>query len=275
MTDRRSPAWRLLILVIGAVALLGLVAAAACNDDDDDSSDGAGNGNGDPAATMSDGDGDGDSNGDGDGDGDGDGGSLADLAAFGGDYDSFTGKVTYDITDFSTGDSAGLTGVTTMSIYQKNGSSRFDISSADGDIIFISTPDASYLCSGGSDCLKYSADDENAGAAVSVFAGVFSAAAISRGIGEIPDGVDIDVSSETIAGIDATCFQYSGDLDPDQAGDEGGEFCFSDGGLLLRLAFQGVGQSSSFEATSASEDVPDSDFDPPFDVIDVSDLFQP
>ncbi|MCH8201038.1 MAG: hypothetical protein IIB85_03865, partial [Chloroflexi bacterium] len=118
MTDRRSPAWRLLILMIGAIALLGLVAAAACGDDDD--------GNGDPAATTD----------DGNGDGGGDGDLLADLAAFGGDYDSFTGKVTYDLTDFAGGDS----GITSMSIYQKDGSSRYDISSEDGDITFISTP---------------------------------------------------------------------------------------------------------------------------------------
>jgi hypothetical protein len=256
MTDRRSPAWRLLILIIGAIALLGLVAAAACTSDEDDGGDGD---SGDPTATMDDG-------------GDGGDDSLADLAAFGGDYDSFTGKVTYDIADFSTGDGAGLTGITSMTIYQKNGSSRFDISNADDDIIFISTPDASYLCSGGSDCLKYAADDENAGAAVSAFSGLFSADSINRSIDDIPDGLDFDVTSETIAGLDATCFKATGDLDPGQAGDESSEFCFSDGGLMLRLALESAGQSSSFEATSASEDVPDSDFDPPYPVIDLSDF---
>ncbi|MCI0839900.1 MAG: hypothetical protein J4O00_09765 [Chloroflexi bacterium] len=269
MTDRRSPAWRLLILIIGAIALLGLVAAAACNDDD-----GGDDGSGDPAATMDDFDG---GEGD-DGNGDGGGDSLAELAAFGGDYDSYTGKVTYDITDFSTGDGAGLTGVTSMTIYQKNGSSRLDISNSDDDIIFISTPDASYLCSGGSDCLKYAADDELAGAAVSIFSGLFSADSINRSIDDIPAGLDFDVTSETIAGLDATCFKATGDLDPGQAGDESSEFCFSDGGLLLRLAFEGADQSSIFEATSASEDVLDSDFDPPYPVIDLGDLgdiFQP
>ena len=267
MRDRRSPAWRLLILMIGAIALLGLVAAAACTSGDDDGGDGD---SGDPTATM---DGDG-----GDGDGEGDSDSLAELAAFGGDYSSYTGKVTYDITDFSTGDSAGLTGVTSMTIYQKDGSSRLDISSPDGDIIFISTPDASYLCSGGSDCLKYAADDELAGAAVSIFSGLFSADSINRSIDDIPAGLDFDVTSETIAGLDATCFKATGNLDPSQAGDESSEFCFSDGGLLLRLAFEGADQSSIFEATSASHEVADSDFDPPYPVIDLGDLgdiFQP
>ncbi|MCH7617271.1 MAG: hypothetical protein IIB18_05360 [Chloroflexi bacterium] len=269
MTDRRSPAWRLLILIIGAIALLGLVAAAACTSGDDDGGDDSDDSD-EPAATMDDFDGD--------GGGEGDDDSLAELAAFGGDYDSYTGKVTYDITDFSTGDSAGLTGVTSMTIYQKNGSSRLDISNPDDDIIFISTPDASYLCSGGSDCLKYAADDENAGAAVSVFSGLFSADSINRSIDDIPAGLDFDVTSETIAGLDATCFKATGDLDPGQAGDESSEFCFSDGGLLLRLAFEGADQSSIFEATSASEDVLDSDFDPPYPVIDLGDLgdiFQP
>ncbi len=263
MTNPRSRALRLLILIIGAVALLGLVAAAACTSGDDDDD---GNDNGDPTATMDAADGD-----DGDDDSDGDD-SLASLSSFGSDYDSYTGKVTYDITDFSTGDSAGLTGISTMSIYQKGASSRFDISSPDGDIIFISTPDASYLCSGGSDCLQYAADNQNAGAAVSAFSGLFSADAITGGIDDIPDGVDFDVTSETIAGLDATCFKYSGDLDATAAGDESGEFCFSDGGLLLRLGFESAGVSSSFEATSASEDVSDSDFDPPYPVTDLSDL---
>lgn len=258
MTNRRSPTWRLLMLMIGAIALLGLVAAAACGDDDD------GGGNGDPTATQANGDGDGDDDSDSDGD------SLADLAAFGSGYDSFTGKVTYEIVDFIGGDS----GIASMSIYQKDGSSRFDISSTDGEIIFISTPDATYLCTEGQ-CLKYAADDETAGAGVDALAGIFSADAITEGIGDIPDGVDIDVTSEKIAGIDATCFSATGDLDPDQAGDESSEFCFSDGGLMLRLKFEGADGSGSFEATSASEDVPDSDFDPPFDVLDLSDLLQP
>ncbi len=267
MTEQRSRARRLIILMLGAIALFGL-AAAACTSGDDDGGDDSG----DPTATMDDGGGDGGGGGDDGGD------SLAELAEFGGDFDSITGKVTYDITDFSTGDSAGLTGVTSMTIYQKNGSSRLDISNADDDIIFISTPDASYLCSGGSDCLKYAADDENAGAAVSAFSGLFSADSINRSIDDIPDGSDFDVTSETIAGLDATCFKATGDLDPGQAGDESSEFCFSDGGLMLRLAFESAGQSSSFEATSASEDVPDSDFDPPYPVIDLGDLgdiFQP
>ena len=266
MTDRRSPTWRLLMLMLGAIALLGLVAAAACGDDD-----GGDDGGGDPAATMDDFDGD-DGGDDGEGDGDGGSDSLAELAAFGGDYESYTGKVTYDISDFDTGDGAGLGGVSTMTIYQKGGSSRLDISSPDGDIIFINTADASYLCSGGADCLKYSADDETAGAAVSVFSALFSDESINQMIGDIPNGLDFDATSETIAGLDATCFKTTGDLDPTEAGDETSEFCFSDGGLMLRLAFGSGGLSSSFEASSASEDVPDSDFDPPFPVTDLGDL---
>ncbi len=257
MTNRRSPAWRLFILMIGAIALLGLV-AAACGDDDDS---GNGDGGGDPTATTNDGDGNGD------GDGDGDGSSLADLASFGDDYKSFNGKVTYSMTGFIGGGS----GVGSMTIYQKDGSSRFDISSEDGDITFISTPDATYFCTEGQ-CIQYPADDDTASAGVDAFASIFSADTINEGIDDIPDGVDVNVSNETIAGIDATCFSATGDLDPDQAGDESSEFCFSDGGLMLRLAFESAGESGSFEATSASDDVPDSDFEPPFPVTDLSDL---
>jgi len=268
MTTRHSPAWRLFILMIGAIALLGLVAAAACGDDDDS---GDGNGNGSPTATASEGDGNGDptaTTDDGDGDGNGSGSSLADLAAFGSDYESFNGKVTYNITDF-----VAEGGVSSMTIYQKDGSSRFDIASDTGDISFISTPDASYLCSEGQ-CLQYPADDNTANASVDAFASLFSAETITEEIDDIPDGVDVNTTSETIAGLDATCFTASGDLDPTQAGDESSQFCFSDGGLLLRLAFEGATESGSFEATEASGDVPDSDFEPPFPVIDFSDIFQ-
>ncbi len=284
MTNRRSPAWRLLILMIGAVALLGLV-AAACGDDDDGGND---NGNGDATATDdaggfgagngdSNGNGDGDGDGDGGGDGDGDGGgdgddsSLADLAGFGDDYESFEGKVTYNITGFTAEGGLG-----SMSIYQKGTSSRFDITSDDGEVIFISTPDATYLCTEGQ-CLQYPADDDTASAGVASLASIFSADTISEGIDDIPAGVDVDVTSETIAGVDATCFSATGDLDPNQAGNESSEFCFSDGGLLLRLAFEGADESGSFVATAASDDVPDSDFDPPYDVFDLGDLgdFQP
>lgn len=274
MTDQRSPAWRLFILILGAVAILSLVAAACTSGDDDD----GGNGD-DPTATTDAGNsGDNDDNGDdadGDGDGDGDSDSLAQLAAFGDDYDSFSGQVSYTITDFGGGDNAGLSDISTMTIYQKGSSSRFDISSADGDISFISTPDASYLCSSGTsggDCLQYPADDVNAGASVASFATLFSASSINEGIDDIPNGVNVVTSNEEIAGVDATCFTATGDLDPSQAGDESSQFCFSDGGLMLRLQFESAGETVSFEATSASEDVPDSAFEPPFPVTDLSDL---
>ncbi len=267
MTNRRSRR-RLLLLAIGAIALLGLVAAAACNDDD---GGGGGGGNGDPTATMS----DGNDNGNGsaptatmtDDNGNDGGSSLDDLANFTSDYEAFEGMVTYVI-DF-TGNEGGLS---SMTIYQKGGSSRFDVSTDEGDVAFISTPDATFLCAD-SQCLQYPAEDSTASAGVDAFVSLLSAETITQEIDNIPNDVDVSVPDETIAGIDGTCFTYSGDLDPAQAGDESGQFCFSDGGLLLRLTFADSTETGSFEATSASDDVPDSAFEPMFPVTDLSDLF--
>ena len=90
----------------------------------------------------------------------------------------------------------------------------------------------------------------------------------------LPDGVDVNVSEEKIAGVNATCFSASGDLDDTTPGDESGEVCFAEGGLLLRLTFESAGESGTLEAVEADSEVDESDFEPPFEVVDLSDLGQ-
>ena len=251
MTHPRSRTMRLLILIIGAVALLGLVAAAACTSGDDDGGDGD---NGDPTATVDAAD-DGD-----DGDDDDGGSTLADLLGVVDQYEAFTGVVTYDTSNFSSEGDLG-----SISIYQSGTSSRYEFGDGDGESIFITTPDASYQCADDM-CLKLPGTGTIAAVLTSFFS-IFGPAVIAANVGALPGGIDVDMSSESIAGIDATCFKYSGDLDATQTGNESSEMCFSSGGILLRMVFEDASGGGSIVATSASDTAPDpSVFEPPYPV---------
>ncbi len=257
-----------LLLTLALTAAMVIIALSACGgDDDDDGGDDAGDetpaatqdgGNGDHAtATPADHD-----------DGDGGGDAAAALADFASDYEGFTGMVKYEAKNFS-GDAAGFS---SMAIYQTEGYSRIDIESADGNVILIDTPDASYMCAE-NQCLQYPAGD-SAGNSLAGLTELFDPGSIEDSFGDLGDDVNIDVSDEEIAGVDATCFSAEGDLDPETPGDESGEVCFAEGGLMLRLTFESGGESGTFEAVEASSDVSQSDFEPPFEVIDLSELGQ-
>lgn len=206
MTDNASRSRaRWLLVLLALTATLFLVVASACGGDDDDD-DGGDNG---PTATES-------SDGGDDGgeetpsDGDDDGGDAAEeLAALAGEYEQFEGYVKYEASNFGGTDST----LSSMAIYQKEGYSRVDIESADGNVILITTPDATYMCAE-EQCLKYPAG-EDAGDAAGAFTQFIDPSVIEDQFGDLPDGVDFDVSEEEIAGVDATCFSASGDLDED------------------------------------------------------------
>lgn len=185
------------------------------------------------------------------------------------EYQTFTGKIRYEIKGFSSADASSLTA---MSFYQEGDKSRTDIESPDGNVIFINTPAASYMCTE-NQCLK-SAGSGGAGDALAPFAELINPAQIESTFGSLPKGVDIKKSSAKIAGMSATCFSAQGDLDPETPGDESGEVCFSEDGLMLRLKFTSSGESGTFEATEASTRVADKDFEPPFEVTDLGDLGQ-
>ena len=264
MTEASQSRARWLLVLLALTAALFLVVGSACGGDDDDDDSG---GNSPTATDSADGGDDGGDETPTDSDSDGNGGDAADqLAAFAGEYEQFNGYVKYGASNFSSDDS-----LSSMALYQKGDKSRIDIESADGSVTLIETPDASYVCSEGQ-CIQYPAGDT--GGVGDIFTAFLDPAAIQSGFLDVADDVDFDVSKKKIAGIDATCFSASGDLDPDTPGDEQGEVCFAEGGLLLRLTFVGGGESGTFEAVEADSDVPDDAFDPPFDVIDLSDLGQ-
>jgi hypothetical protein len=272
VTDNASQSRaRWLLLLLALTAAIFLVVASACGGDDDD--DDGGDNEATATESADGGDDGGDDSGDetpadgGDGDDDGDSGdAAADLAALAGDYEKFEGYVKYDAQNFGGADS----GLSSMAIYQKGDSSRIDMESADGNVILITTPDATYMCTE-NQCLKYPSGEDTGGFA-DAFAGLIDPGTIESEFGDLGNDVDINVSKEKIAGLDATCYSATGDLDDTVPGDESSEVCFAEGGLLLRLTSDTGGESFTLEATEADTDVPNDAFEPPFEVVDLGDL---
>jgi len=237
VTEASHSRTRWLLALLALVAALFLVVASACGGDDDE--DVGDNG---ATATQSSNDG-GDDGGDDNGEND-----LSELTA---DYERFEGHVKYTASGFPEDDL-----LRSMEIYQAGSNSRVDIDSDEGLVTIIDTPDASYVCSK-DQCLQYPAG--NTGGVGSLFTSFIDPATIEDQFGDAA----YDVTTEEIAGLDATCFKASGN-----------EVCFGDGGLLLRVTFAEANGSGTLEAVEAGTDIPDDAFDPPFDVIDLGDFGQ-
>jgi hypothetical protein len=237
-------------LIAGSAAILMLVLITACGGGDD-KTDSGGNatatnsssgGEKTPAAT----------------DATGSDGS-SDLSALAAEYGNFTGVVKYETSGF--GDS-----LTAMKIYKDKARSRVDYEGSDGSGSFITNADGSFACAE-NQCIKYPAGQGlDPTAAFTTF---ISAETIEKSYGDIPEGVDVKKSSRQIAGTDATCYTYSGDIDKTEAGDESGEICFAQSGLLLRLEFSGASGGGTFNAVQASQDVSEADFEPPFPITEI------
>jgi hypothetical protein len=244
------------------LALTGaLLLVVACGGDDE-STDGDSS---EPTATRESGGEEEESTPDaGDGDTSGDD-AASDLAALAGEYSDFSGVVKYETSGF------GDESFSTMTIYRDGSNSRVDYEGTDGSGSFITNADGSFACAE-NQCLKYPAGQGIDPTAA--FTAFINPETVRESFGEVPDGVDVDRSSEEIAGLDATCYTYSGDLDEEESGDESGKICFSDSGILLRLEFESASGSGKFEAVEASEGADDADFEPPFDVVDLGDFGQ-
>ena len=257
--DAGNKTWSWLFAVLGVTVAVALLLVAACGGDDEKTDEGGG----EPTATRESGDGDETPTPD---SGDGDGGDAAsDLSALAADYGDFTGVVKYETSRFE-GDS-----FTSMTIYKDGSLSRVDYVGAVGSGSFITNEDGSFVCAE-NQCIQFSAGQGvDPTAALTAF---ISAESVQKAYGDVPEGVDVEKSSEEIAGVDATCYKYSGDIDESAVGDESGEICFSESGLLLRLDFSGTSGGGKFEAVEAEEGVSDTDFEPPFDVVDLGELGQ-
>ena len=256
---KNRPLWWI-ILTLGAAILLTL--AVACGDDDDDSTGDDDDGSPvatTPAAGDDDDDDDAPSDDDDDDGGDDDdvSGLLGELEDFAGDYEGATGVVTYDF--ISEGETLSWT------IYSDGTNSRVDVDSADGGFITITTPTESYFCSasGGTGfCFPGGEGSGDTNPYLGLFTGFASSAAIFTYLDAFSD-VDVSESSENIAGVDANCYQASGDL----VGDSGTlKWCFSDSGLLLLAQYDLESGDFEMRATSFSDNVPGDAFEPPYEV---------
>lgn len=249
--------WRWFFAVLSVALVASLLMMAGCSSDDEDEDTG---GDSQPTTTKTTGSGDKTPDPADDGGDD----AASDLSALAENYEDFTGVISYKTTGF--GD-----GFTTMKIYKGENASRVDYESAEGTGSIISTDGAIYLCGEGV-CIKYPTGDSSLDPTAGLTA-LISAQSIAEVYGDIPDGVDVEKSSEKIAGVDATCYTYSGDIDETTDGDESGAICVSESGLLLRLKFDGD-EGGQFEATEAEDDISDADFEPPFPVTELPNFGQ-
>ena len=255
MNTRTS--WLKLFLIIGAA--IAVLAVAACGGGDDNTSSNT------PAASSSNGSGATGSSATNTAEataGSTDSNDVLDqLAALGNDIDQVTGKVSYNVTDAD-----GST--STFTLYAKPPKSRIDStdSSDNSTTSFIETEDASYTCESTSNsCLKTPATSGSS-AGLGLFGAFFSPEYVDALVSAArAQGIDVQKSSENIAGTDADC--YSGT----ETDGTFGKFCFGNGLMLYTETTDSSG-TTKLEATSFSSDVSDSDFEPPYPVTDLSSI---
>lgn len=191
---------------------------------------------------------------DGDDNGDDDGDPLEDLR--GALEDQRTARVEYT---FEAGGSSGTIIQTQMPGFQKI---ELADANADGEgtVILIQTADAQYICTEtpGEEgaCLESPAGSE------SIFGDIFLFDAGST-LEELvnDDTVDIEeVDGRAIAGYDAKCYIVTEDTGE-------GEICISeDEGVVVLMDGTFEGEQTKIELVSLSDDVSESDFEPPFPV---------
>ena len=262
----RSIARGLAVLV--TVALLAFLAAACGSGGGGDKTPQVGDTPQAEQSPQADGGNGGGDGGGGGGDGVDDGTALGDLSSLAAEAaEGVTAKVTYKYTSDVDGEVTEGEWV----LVQRPPDSRFELSTMEGGeeirTISIITGGKIYTCTavaGQESCFASEADET--GDQTAAFDPLFD---IPRQIAEDSSGVNVvDQSTRSIAGVDATCFTTESTLD----GPSKDEVCFSEGGILLFLRNESDGDSYTFEATSASTDVTDEDFVPPYEILEIPDI---
>ncbi len=259
----RKP-WMILMALV-AMLSLALVACGGDDDDDDDNGDGSPR----PTATQSSG-----GNGNGNGNGGGNGGSGDAETDFRARANALEGK-TFSAT-FQIRYEDSIDGIQdgTMRFAVDPEGGRFALfidASGDGGLVrgaFIETPDASYIC------FDEPPDDPGCidlallGGSGGLFAGLFSGFNVQGLIADAAEnaGRVERIADRTINGRSAECYQFE-DVDGD------GVACF-DKQTGVVLFVQGEDSDGNFrlETASYSESVSDSDFEPPFPLVDPDDF---
>lgn len=156
----------------------------------------------------------------------------------------------------------------TVTLYRDPPKVRMDVSDeTEGiDVILISTPDKTYVCSqgGGDQCLAYppSSDVGN----IDSFLSSWDPGAIEAELSGLTGNVQIASSSEKVAGEEASCVSAEGNIGGQ---DSFIKFCFATNGLLLLIFWADAAGTSEWTLqTTDIGTVSDSDFEPPYPVSD-------
>jgi hypothetical protein len=187
---------------------------------------------------------------------------FAELEEVTDEYEQVDGSVTYTV--ITDGEES------TWTVYTEGDNSRIDFGDDEGAFISITTPEASYTCTEGGG--ESSCFEGEGGIGANPFAGLFTSFASVEAIeayAALFSDIDIDTSSEEVAGEDASCYSASGDFE----GDAGSvKWCFAGSGLLLLAIYDFESGSTELRATEFSDDVPGGIFDPPYEIVDLGDL---
>jgi hypothetical protein len=254
--------WKWLLV---SLALVTALAFAACDDDSGNGDDGdddtpvaeatepsGDNGDGEETPDAEPTEDDGDDNG-----GNG-GGDLGELEGRADDFANSTFRATYNVTG------EGAPG-STMTLY-KDGADRIRIDfsgGAEGDGSFIAAGENSYICFSGESAADLGVEGE--GACIQSSSDTNPVGDLTDSLGDVELGnVTVQGKSEReIAGRDATCYEI---LDNDT--NEVTTTCLDDDGVMLAL-IDGSEGGFSIEATEVSDDVSDSDFEPPYEITEI------
>jgi hypothetical protein len=187
------------------------------------------------------------------------GSDLSQLQSLGGNLKQAKGKVTYDSTNTK---SDGTVTTSSFTIYSDPPNSRFDVSNAtSGSTSFIETPSGSYSCSASTQkCIGFSTTSSTG---LGLLSGLFTPDVINSYISKLT-GVSISKSSDTIAGVSATCYSWQS---AQTSVATSGKVCFSGDGLMLSVdSTDTTGSKTSLKATAVSTSVSAADYQPPYPV---------
>ena len=177
-------------------------------------------------------------------------GELTKLAE---QWQSTSAKVSYQ---YSSGTASN--GTFTL-FWMPPSSSRFDITNNGQTSTMISVTGASYVCAS-SACIK---EPASTGAAALPFFSFFSSpTALSQSFAAL-NGVQIQKSSQTIAGENSECFTVSA------SAQGAGEYCFTSNGVITLLKGSSGTSSYTMQATAISTSVSAADFQPPYPVTSI------
>jgi hypothetical protein len=173
------------------------------------------------------------------------------------EWEGVTAKITYDYT--TTND--GATNTSTLITYSRPPDSRTDFTDSDtGETtIFLTSGGKSYLCAQGR-CATSPAGSLNPIATITQYS---APSAITARLAKLA-GVNIDTSSQTIAGKDAACFSVE-----EKSAETKITWCFSDDGLLLLNTTEISSDKFELKATDVQTTVSDADLQPPYPVSDI------